>query len=35
MRVRLSYCDDETVRDMAQQHGRLRVVDGDAAAGVA
>lgn len=35
MRVRLSYCDDDAVRDMAQQYGRLRVVDGDAAGGAA
>jgi hypothetical protein len=27
MRVRLTYCDDDTVRDMAHEYGRLRLVD--------
>lgn len=35
MRVRLSYCDDTAVRHMAQQYGRLRVVDGERAGGAA
>lgn len=30
MRVRFSYLDDDTIRDMARTYGRLRVIDGDA-----
>jgi hypothetical protein len=35
MRVRLTYCDDTTIRDMAHDHGRLRLVDGKTAGGAA
>ena len=33
MRVRFSYLDDDTIRDMARTYGRLRVIDGEATEG--
>ncbi|WP_430791715.1 FtsK/SpoIIIE domain-containing protein [Actinoplanes sp. G11-F43] len=35
MRVRLTYCDDDTVRDMAQHYGRLRVIESEPTGGAA